>query len=371
MNALQVAPALAAGCTVVLKPAELTPLTALALAELAERAGLPDGCLNVVIGDAPAIGAPAAAREGGASGRSTLAGQAREQGQRPQQPRRLLGAGAAGHELTSNQAVRKIGFTGSTAVGKMLMAAAASTVKVCAYRRAPGRVGCVGRAWHLRRLLRGQGGDASGSHLVPRDVRPRAAVRSACRWSWAATRRSSCLKTPTWSRRRRAAWPARCATPGRRASAPTGSLCTKRCTTSSPVSGAGGASLPGARDCLRLERLQTVSRCWIVLGQSSFGSLLPCASAGVARLLEMLACASVAPPARCRSARVRARPCARCGAELVSSRVRKLKVGDGLEPGTTLGPLISAAGLEKVVGHVADAMAKGGKVRRAGGGGAG
>ncbi len=53
---LQVAPALAAGCTVVLKPAELTPLTALALTELAERAGLPDGVLNVVMGDAPAIG---------------------------------------------------------------------------------------------------------------------------------------------------------------------------------------------------------------------------------------------------------------------------------------------------------------------------
>jgi hypothetical protein len=53
---LQVAPALAAGCTVVLKPAELTPLSALALAELAERAGLPDGVLNVVLGDAPAIG---------------------------------------------------------------------------------------------------------------------------------------------------------------------------------------------------------------------------------------------------------------------------------------------------------------------------
>lgn len=53
---LQVSPAIAAGCTVVLKPAELTPLTALALAELADRAGLPDGVFNVVLGDAPAIG---------------------------------------------------------------------------------------------------------------------------------------------------------------------------------------------------------------------------------------------------------------------------------------------------------------------------
>jgi succinate-semialdehyde dehydrogenase/glutarate-semialdehyde dehydrogenase len=52
----KVAPALAAGCPVVLKPAESTPLTALALAELADRAGLPDGVLNVVSGDAAAIG---------------------------------------------------------------------------------------------------------------------------------------------------------------------------------------------------------------------------------------------------------------------------------------------------------------------------
>jgi len=52
----KVAPALAAGCPVVLKPAEATPLTALALAELAQRAGLPDGVLNVVSGDAVAIG---------------------------------------------------------------------------------------------------------------------------------------------------------------------------------------------------------------------------------------------------------------------------------------------------------------------------
>lgn len=85
----KVAPALAAGCTVVLKPSEQTPLTALALAELADRAGLPEGALNVVHGDAPAIGSA----------------------------------------LMASETVRKIGFTGSTAVGKMLMAQAASTVK--------------------------------------------------------------------------------------------------------------------------------------------------------------------------------------------------------------------------------------------------
>ncbi|MBV8355175.1 MAG: NAD-dependent succinate-semialdehyde dehydrogenase [Candidatus Eremiobacteraeota bacterium] len=86
------APALAAGCTFVLKPAEQTPLSALAVAALAEEAGIPAGVFNVVTGDAedaPTIGA----------------------------------------EMTSNQTVRKLGFTGSTAVGKMLMAQCAATVK--------------------------------------------------------------------------------------------------------------------------------------------------------------------------------------------------------------------------------------------------
>ncbi|MEQ1745227.1 MAG: NAD-dependent succinate-semialdehyde dehydrogenase [Saprospiraceae bacterium] len=86
----KVAPALAAGCTVVLKPSEETPLSALALAELAERAGFPPGVLNIVTGlDAPAIGL----------------------------------------EMTSNHAVRKLSFTGSTAVGKQLMRQCADTVK--------------------------------------------------------------------------------------------------------------------------------------------------------------------------------------------------------------------------------------------------
>lgn len=83
-------PALAAGCTVILKPSELTPFSALALAVLAERAGVPAGVFNIVLGsDAPAIG----------------------------------------KEMTENASVRKIGFTGSTAVGKLLMAQAAGTVK--------------------------------------------------------------------------------------------------------------------------------------------------------------------------------------------------------------------------------------------------
>jgi len=85
----KISPALAAGCTVVVKPAPETPLPALALAELAMRAGAPPGVLNVVTGDAPAIGG----------------------------------------ELTSNPAVRMITFTGSTEVGKLLMRQSAGTVK--------------------------------------------------------------------------------------------------------------------------------------------------------------------------------------------------------------------------------------------------
>ena len=83
------APALAAGCPVVIKPATATPLSALALAELGERAGMPKGVLNVVTGS----------------------------------------AGDIGGELTSNPTVRKLSFTGSTEVGKTLMAACALTVK--------------------------------------------------------------------------------------------------------------------------------------------------------------------------------------------------------------------------------------------------
>ena len=85
----KVAPAIAAGCTTVLKPASQTPFSALALAVLAERAGVPKGVLNIVTGAAAEIGG----------------------------------------ELTSNPTVRKISFTGSTAVGKTLMAQCAGTVK--------------------------------------------------------------------------------------------------------------------------------------------------------------------------------------------------------------------------------------------------
>src|SRR5882724_6620217 len=83
------APAIAAGCTVVCKPAGETPLTALALAVLAERAGVPAGVLNVITGKASEIG----------------------------------------EELTTSPLVRCIAFTGSTEVGKLLMRQAASTVK--------------------------------------------------------------------------------------------------------------------------------------------------------------------------------------------------------------------------------------------------
>ena len=85
----KVAPALAAGCTMVVKPASQTPLSALALAELAERAGVPRGVLNVLTGNASAIGG----------------------------------------ELTSNPTVRKLTFTGSTEVGRVLTAQCAPSLK--------------------------------------------------------------------------------------------------------------------------------------------------------------------------------------------------------------------------------------------------
>ena len=83
------APALAAGCTVVIKPATQTPYSALALAELAERAGVPKGVINILTGSASEIGA----------------------------------------ELTSNPTVRKISFTGSTEIGSLLMKQSAASIK--------------------------------------------------------------------------------------------------------------------------------------------------------------------------------------------------------------------------------------------------
>jgi succinate-semialdehyde dehydrogenase / glutarate-semialdehyde dehydrogenase len=89
MIARKVGPALAAGCTMVAKPATMTPYSAFALAELAERAGVPKGVFSVITGD----------------------------------------SGAIGGEMTGNPIVRKITFTGSTEVGKLLMQQAAGTVK--------------------------------------------------------------------------------------------------------------------------------------------------------------------------------------------------------------------------------------------------
>lgn len=85
----KVGPALAAGCTVVIKPSEFTPYSALALGVLAERAGIPEGVINIVTGMPAEIGA----------------------------------------ELTANPVVRKISFTGSTRIGSLLMAQSAPTVK--------------------------------------------------------------------------------------------------------------------------------------------------------------------------------------------------------------------------------------------------
>ncbi len=92
MLARKVAAALGAGCTMVVKPAELTPFSALALAELAERAGVPAGVVNVVTAQDPA---------------------------------------PVGQELTGNPTVRKITFTGSTEVGRILLRQAAENVQKC------------------------------------------------------------------------------------------------------------------------------------------------------------------------------------------------------------------------------------------------
>jgi succinate-semialdehyde dehydrogenase/glutarate-semialdehyde dehydrogenase len=89
MLSRKIAPAIAAGCTIVVKPAELTPYCGLAYAAIAEKAGLPPGVVNVVLGQSSEIGA----------------------------------------ELTSNPLVRKLTFTGSTRVGKLLYQQSADTMK--------------------------------------------------------------------------------------------------------------------------------------------------------------------------------------------------------------------------------------------------
>lgn len=92
MIARKAAPALAAGCTMVIKPAEQTPLTALAMCELAMRAGIPSGVLNVITCDLDRVA-------------------------------------DVGETLTGSQIVRKLSFTGSTEIGRLLMAQSANTIK--------------------------------------------------------------------------------------------------------------------------------------------------------------------------------------------------------------------------------------------------
>lgn len=89
MLARKIAPALAAGCAVVCKPSELTPLSALALAQLAQRAGIPDGVINIITGDAQMIG----------------------------------------QQFCDSKIIRKLSFTGSTAVGKLLASQCVGTLK--------------------------------------------------------------------------------------------------------------------------------------------------------------------------------------------------------------------------------------------------
>ena len=141
MGTRKIGPAVAAGCTMVVKPAQQTPLSMLALAEILERAGLPAGVLNIVTSSSAS---------------------------------RVIGP------LIADPRMRKLSFTGSTEVGQ-----------------------------HARRA-----------------VAPTSCC--ACRWSWAATRRSSCSRTPTSTPPSTArCWP-RCATAARPAPRRTASSCTRR-----------------------------------------------------------------------------------------------------------------------------------------------
>jgi succinate-semialdehyde dehydrogenase/glutarate-semialdehyde dehydrogenase len=191
-------PALAAGCTMVVKPASQTPLTALALAVLAQRAGVPAGVFNVLTGnDTRAIGG----------------------------------------ELTANPLVRKISFTGSTTVGRMLLAQAAQTVKRCSMEL---------------------GGNA-------------------------------------------------------------------------PFIVFDDADLDAAADGLMSAKFRNT-------GESCIGANRVLVQAGVYDAL----------------------------AARIVERVRKLRVGNGLEDGVNLGPLIDAGGVRKVEEHVADALAQGARLLHGG-----
>lgn len=136
-------PALAAGCTIVVKPGEHTPLSALALAELSRQAGIPAGVFNVVT---------------------------------------TLKSPVVGKVLCNDSRVRKLSFTGSTPVGKLLMRQCADTVK-----KSP--------------------------------------------WSWVATRPLSCSTMPIWTPRLPASWPPSSAMPVRPACAPIASWCRMASTT--------------------------------------------------------------------------------------------------------------------------------------------
>jgi len=191
-------PALAAGCTMVVKPASQTPLTALALADLAQRAGVPAGVFSVLTGnDSRAIGG----------------------------------------ELATNPIVRKISFTGSTEVGRVLLAQAAQTVKKCSMEL---------------------GGNA-------------------------------------------------------------------------PFIVFDDADLDAAADGVMSAKFRNT-------GESCIGANRVLVQAGVYDAL----------------------------AERIVERVARLRVGNGLEPGVDLGPLIDAAGVAKVEEHVADALAKGGRLLHGG-----
>jgi succinate-semialdehyde dehydrogenase/glutarate-semialdehyde dehydrogenase len=142
----KVGPALAAGCSVVLKPAEATPLSALALAELAERAGVPKGVFNVLTGDPIAIGG----------------------------------------ELCANPTVRKLSFTGSTEVGSDSHAAVCADDQEAVAR--VGRQRTVHRLRRCRSRCRGAGSDALQVSQYGPDLRLRQPLagpgrrpRSICR----------------------------------------------------------------------------------------------------------------------------------------------------------------------------------------------